>query len=192
MQNQPEAYIVQRYIHNPLVIGHKKFDLRIYVLVTSHNPLTIYLYRSGFGRFTHARYQQFDLNNLQSHLTNVAIQKNSDAYDEQKGGKYELDKLRVYMMSKFPQDKVIECFYNVQEIVIKTLQATSKIIATDKRCFQLYGFDIMIDAALKPWLIEINGSPSMTANTPIDDKLKRGLIDDTLTVVNLEQMYLLA
>lgn len=50
----------------------------------------------------------------------------------------------------------------------------------------------MIDAALKPWLIEINGSPSMTANTPIDDKLKRGLIDDTLTVVNLEQMYLLA
>ena len=63
MSNQPEPYIVQRYIHNPLLIGHKKFDMRIYVLVTSHNPLTIYLYRSGFGRFTHYRYDPNDIYN---------------------------------------------------------------------------------------------------------------------------------
>jgi tubulin polyglutamylase TTLL9 len=63
MSNQPEPYIVQRYIHNPLLIGNKKFDLRIYVLVVSHNPLTIYLYRSGFGRFTHYRYDAGDINN---------------------------------------------------------------------------------------------------------------------------------
>jgi tubulin polyglutamylase TTLL9 len=60
--------------------------MRIYVLVTSHNPLTIYLYRSGFGRFTHYRYDPNDINNsgiyiiilflcIASHLTNVAIQK---------------------------------------------------------------------------------------------------------------------
>jgi tubulin polyglutamylase TTLL9 len=61
--NQPEAYIVQRYIHNPLLIGHKKFDMRIYVLVVSHNPLQIYLYRSGFGRFTHYRYDPNDIFN---------------------------------------------------------------------------------------------------------------------------------
>lgn len=61
--NQPEPYIVQRYIHNPLLIGHKKFDMRIYVLVTSHSPLTIYLYRSGFGRFTHYRYDLSDIYN---------------------------------------------------------------------------------------------------------------------------------
>ena len=58
-------------------------------------------------------------------------------------------------------------------------------MATDKRCFELYGFDIMLDTQLKPWLIEINGSPSMTANTPEDEKLKKGLVDDTLTIVNL-------
>lgn len=68
--NQPEAYIVQRYIHNPLLIGHKKFDMRIYVLVTSHNPLTIYLYRSGFGRFTHYRYDPNDIyNNCKQSMT---------------------------------------------------------------------------------------------------------------------------
>ena len=180
---------MQRYIHNPLLIGHKKFDLRIYVLVTCHNPLTIYLYRSGFGRFTHARYEQFDINNLESHLTNVAVQKNSEAYDEERGGKYFLNKLRTYMMSKFNQEKVTECFYNIQEIVVKTLLATSKLMSTDKRCFELYGFDILIDSNLKPWLIEINSSPSMTSNTPEDNAMKMGLLDDTLTIVNLENMY---
>ena len=67
--NQPEPYIVQRYIHNPLLIGNKKFDLRIYVLVTSHNPLIIYLYRSGFARFTHYRYEINDIYNLCTFFT---------------------------------------------------------------------------------------------------------------------------
>lgn len=82
MKNQPEPFIVQRYIHNPLLIGHKKFDLRLYVLVTSHNNLTIYLYRTGFGRFTHYRYDSININDLEGHLTNVAVQKNSDNYDD--------------------------------------------------------------------------------------------------------------
>lgn len=64
------------------------------------------------------------------------------------------------------------------------------MIVTDKRCFELYGFDIMIDSVLKPWLIEVNGSPSMTANTPIDRNLKLGLLDDTLTIVNIEKLYI--
>ena len=66
---------MQRYIHNPLLIGHKKFDLRIYVLVISHNPLVVYLNRSGFARFTHYRYNNDDIDNLERHLTNVAVQK---------------------------------------------------------------------------------------------------------------------
>ena len=68
MKNQAQPYIVQRYVHNPLLIGHKKFDLRIYVLVTSHNNLTIYLYRSGFARFTHCRYDPIDINKLGNNL----------------------------------------------------------------------------------------------------------------------------
>ena len=64
------------------------------------------------------------------------------------------------------------------------------MIVTDKRCFELYGFDIMIDSVLKQWLIEVNGSPSMTANTPIDRNLKLGLLDDTLTIVNIEKLYI--
>ena len=63
-----------------------------------------------------------------------------------------------------------------------------KTIINDKHCFELYGFDILFDANLKPWLIEINASPSMTANTPSDYEMKVGLLDDTFTVLDLEKM----
>ena len=64
-----------------------------------------------------------------------------------------------------------------------------KLMASDKdNSFQLYGFDILLDSKLEPWLIEVNGSPSMTANTQKDRQFKLGLLDDTLTVIDMEHL----
>jgi len=74
---QAETYVVQRYVENPMLIGGKKFDLRIYALVTSFLPLVVYLYRSGFARFSSFRYNtnQKNLGDNYVHLTNAAVQK---------------------------------------------------------------------------------------------------------------------
>ena len=72
-----EAYVISRYIENPLLVGGKKFDLRIYVLVTSYRPLKVYQYMHGFARFCNSKYTNDidDIDNPFIHLTNVAIQK---------------------------------------------------------------------------------------------------------------------
>ena len=49
---------------------------------------------------------------------------------------------------------------------------------SDKHCFKCYGYDILLDANLKPWLIEINSSPSLSTSTKGDFVLKKKLISD--------------
>ena len=79
-------------------------------------------------------------------------------------------------------------FDNIQRIIIKCFQAVQSVISKDKHCFELYGYDILIDAELNPWLIEINGNPSLTANTPIDNDNKVKMLDDMLTILDLEKI----
>lgn len=62
--NAPQAYVCQKYLMDPLLLGGRKFDMRIYALCTCYNPLTIYLYRTGFARFAHDRYDNTDTDNL--------------------------------------------------------------------------------------------------------------------------------
>ena len=71
---------------------------------------------------------------------------------------------------------------------MKSLYSVVKTIMNDKHCFELYGFDVLLDNDLKPWLIEINASPSMTANTPTDYETKLSLLEDVYTILDLEKV----
>lgn len=188
-KKEAEPYVVQRYLSDPLLIGGKKFDLRLYVLVTSYNPLVVYMYRSGFARFSHTRFSMnaADLSNVMVHLTNVAVQKHSDNYDEKRGGKWDLHNLKLYLMSVEDPEKVNNLFCAIQDVVLFSLLAVQKVMIQDKHCFELYGYDIMISSDLKPWLIEVNASPSLTANTPDDHEMKFALLDDTMTILDFEK-----
>lgn len=72
-----ESYVISRYIDNPLLIGGKKFDMRLYVLVTSFRPLKAYMFKLGFCRFCTVKYDTSvtELDNMYVHLTNVSVQK---------------------------------------------------------------------------------------------------------------------
>lgn len=182
----PETYVVQRYIEKPYLIGGKKFDIRVYVLVTSYVPLKVWLYRSGFARFSNTRFSLDSINDAFVHLTNVAIQKTAPDYDPEKGCKWSLQEFRLYLMAKHGPDVVKQLFQQIDEIFIKSLQSVQRIIINDKHCFELYGFDIMFDNNLKPWIIEVNASPSLTASSPTDYDLKVSLLEDMLHVMDME------
>jgi tubulin polyglutamylase TTLL6/13 len=52
-------------------------------------------------------------------------------------------------------------------------------------CYELLGFDVFLDSSLKPWVIEVNHSPSFSTDTPLDFKIKKNLITDTIKLLNL-------
>lgn len=72
-----EPVVLQKYLRNPLLLDGYKFDMRIYVLLTSVNPLEVYLYREGFARLSTEKYtlNENALSNNFVHLTNFAIQR---------------------------------------------------------------------------------------------------------------------
>lgn len=184
----PETYVVQRYIDNPYLIGGRKFDIRVYVLVTSYAPLKVWLYRSGFARFSNTRYSLDSISDTFVHLTNVAVQKNAPDYDPEKGCKWSMQDLRMYFTAKHGHEVVQNLFQQFDDIFIKSLQSVQKIIINDKHCLELYGFDLMIDNNMKPWIIEVNASPSLSATSPTDYELKFSLLEDVLHIVDLENL----
>eukprot|EP00927_Polykrikos_kofoidii_P074103 TRINITY_DN70067_c0_g1_i1.p1 TRINITY_DN70067_c0_g1~~TRINITY_DN70067_c0_g1_i1.p1 ORF type:complete len:513 (-),score=66.54 TRINITY_DN70067_c0_g1_i1:140-1588(-) len=188
-KREAEPYVVQRYLSDPLLIGGKKFDLRLYVLVTSYAPLVVYMYRSGFARFSHTRFTMdlTDLSNAVVHLTNVAVQKHCENYDDKRGGKWDLHHLKLYLTAQEGPEKVENLFRAIQDVILFSLLSVQKVMIQDKHCFELYGYDIMISSDFKPWLIEVNASPSLSANTPNDYDMKFGLLDDTMSVLDFEK-----
>ncbi|XP_055291165.1 probable tubulin polyglutamylase TTLL9 isoform X4 [Moschus berezovskii] len=181
-----ENYVAQRYIENPYLIGGRKFDLRVYVLVMSYIPLRAWLYRDGFARFSNTRFTLNSIDDQYVHLTNVAVQKTSPDYHPKKGCKWMLQRFRQYLASKHGPEAVETLFSDMDNIFIRSLQSVQKVIISDKHCFELYGYDILIDQDLKPWLLEVNASPSLTASSQEDYELKTCLLEDTLHIVDME------
>ena len=54
-------------------------------------------------------------------------------------------------------------------------------------CYQILGFDIMIDRHFKPWLIEVNQSPSFATDSPLDYEVKKSVLRDTFKLLNVNQ-----
>ena len=183
--NINDIYVVSKYIENPFLMGGKKFDLRIYCLVTTFHPLKAYLYQQGFCRFCNEKFSVdvSDINNIYMHLTNVAIQKKYEKYQKSNGGKFSLQNLHFYLENVYGYERAKKCHQDITQVIIGALLSVQNVMFNDKHCFELYGYDILIDQNLKPWLIEINSSPSLSTTTKGDFILKKRLINDIIDIV---------
>jgi tubulin polyglutamylase TTLL6/13 len=194
-----EHQVVQQYISKPFIIDGFKFDFRIYVLVTQCDPLHIFVYKDGLGRFATRKYVEPTAANLDDvcmHLTNYAINKLSKDFvrDDECGSKR-----RITTVNKWFEDNgydVEKIWRDIEDIIIKTLIACHPVVKHNYRscfashmggsaCFEILGFDVMLDRKLKPWLIEVNHSPSFHTDAPLDKEVKEGFLYDTLCLLNL-------
>ena len=81
------------------------------------------------------------------------------------------------------KEQVEKCFEGIRNIVYISLKSVQSVIINDKHCFEVYGYDVLIDDQLKPWLIEVNASPSLSSTTDMDRNLKMGVINDAFSIV---------
>ena len=202
LQNLPsvEGCVVSRYIGEPLLIGGLKFDLRVYVLVTSYEPLRVYLYDEGLARFASEPYTSSVKASKFSFLTNYSINKknekfiqNTDAYQDNCGHKWSLSALMKYLSESSLDTSSL--LGKVYDLIIKTMisiepsvvSLSKKLVLGRNNCFDLLGFDIIIDSKLKPWLLEVNLSPSLATDSPLDLHIKSNLVSDTLNLIGIRQ-----
>uniref|UniRef100_A0A1A9WDN5 Tubulin polyglutamylase TTLL4 n=1 Tax=Glossina brevipalpis TaxID=37001 RepID=A0A1A9WDN5_9MUSC len=186
--------VVQKYIERPLLINDNKFDMRIYVVLTSINPLRIYLYKDGLARFASVKYSS-ELNSLDErcmHLTNYSINKFSQNYSKNEdfnacqGHKWTLQSLWSCLESRGVNTKRL--WATLRNLVIKAIISGEAGLNRMYRqnvnfrynCFELFGFDVLLDENLIPWLLEINISPSLHSELPLDLHVKGPLIQAVL------------
>ncbi|XP_074067755.1 tubulin polyglutamylase TTLL11 isoform X2 [Macrotis lagotis] len=212
LQSRPA--VVQEYICKPLLIDKLKFDIRLYVLLKSLEPLEIYIAKDGLSRFCTEPYQEPNFGNLHHvfmHLTNYSLNIHSGNFihsdNVNTGSKRTFSSILCKLSSKGVDIKKI--WSDIISLVIKTVIALTPELKVfyqsdipagrpGPTCFQILGFDILLMKNLKPVLLEVNANPSMRIehekelspgvfeNVPslVDEEVKVAVIRDTLRLVD--------
>ncbi|XP_004529350.1 tubulin polyglutamylase TTLL13 isoform X1 [Ceratitis capitata] len=198
--NPSERMICQTYINKPLLIDGYKFDLRVYTLITSVDPLRIFVYNEGLARFATSKYVEPTIENscdLFMHLTNYSVNKRSSQYDlcdnDDCGSKRKFCAINNWLRCR--NYEVDEFWGKIDDIIIKTILSAWPMLkhnyhacfpSHDKiqACFEILGFDILVDSKMKPYVLEVNHSPSYHTHELVDRQVKKALIRDTLLMVS--------
>ena len=198
-----EHCIAQQYLARPLLIDGHKFDLRLYVLVTGCEPLRVFLHEEGLVRLATEQYKRptkLNISQTCMHLTNYAVNKNNpnfvsnEVVQDYSGHKRSLSSFLLHLQSL--GHDVAALWEALCDLVVKTLVVTQPSLAHvynasqpqdlfNAHCFEILGFDIILNKQLKPFLLEVNHSPSFTADSPLDAEIKTRVVAEALRLMNI-------
>ncbi|RCN32107.1 hypothetical protein ANCCAN_22101 [Ancylostoma caninum] len=204
--------LVQEYVSAPFLMKDQlKFDFRVYGVIRSINPLSIYVSREGMARFCTERYKKptsSNFDNLYSHLTNYSLNKVNDAYvhsntlhDQVTGSKRLLSTVFSQMAACGVRPKKL--WHDVKLIIVKTVLAMlpELMIQYERtfsgkegpQCFQIVGFDIMVREDGSPILLEVNACPSLTIDHggPDGDSRQKSVVDEVIKIPLVRDTLLL-
>ena len=128
--------VVSHYINNPMLINGYKYDLRIYIAVTSINPLRLYMYEEGLVRFATAKYKPLGKESFTkyTHLTNYSVNKknanfiqNNDASQDNYGSKWSLTAFWKYCKNNGIDDLKIR--RRIEDVVIKSVISAEHVMS---------------------------------------------------------------
>ena len=115
------------------------------------------------------------MDNEMVHLTNVAIQKNSEEYQRSAQGhgfKWSIKNLITYIEGTRGMEAAEKLMEDMGWLMVHSLKAAQNVMIHDKHCFECYGYDIMIDSNLKPWLLEVRFRARVRARVKVGIRVR--------------------
>ena len=183
-EKKPNNLIIQKYLEEPLLYNGRKFDIRIWVLFTyigKDSKYEVFVFKEGHLKACSDLYN-IDSDNLFIHLTNYSVQKHNKNFSKKEIGneisfqsfQQELD--RQNSGKNFKKD----IFPEIIKIIAITAKAVkNKINIMDrKKCFEIFGYDFILDVNCRPFLLEINTNPGLEESSPLIKMLVPRMIDD--------------
>lgn len=183
---QSSTFVIQKYIEKPLLLNNRKFDIRVWVML-SHD-LKLYFFKEGYLRTS---WEDFSLKSedvwkLFVHLTNNAVQKFSENYGQfEDGNQISFQDFQLYIDEKYADSKVSvkdDIVKEMKEIVKITFKSAEQYLYCDNKrsCFEIFGYDFIVDSNFKVWLIEINTNPWLEESSELLKSLIPRMVDDAM------------
>ena len=172
--------IVQKYLDNPLLYKNRKFDIRCFVLLDSN--FNLYFCKEGHLKGSSELY---NLNNSNKfiHITNYSLQKNSNKFELYEiGNEMSYKDFKNYLINENISLDKFDYMINQMKLLIKiSFKSVSKKLLKNKKnilCFEIFGYDFILDNDFKLWILEINNNPGLSISSPVIEKLVPRMMDD--------------
>ena len=129
-----KGFLISEYISSPHLIKGLKYDLRVYVLVTSYDPLMIYIYNDGLVRFCTKKYKvnEASLKDKLIHISNYSVQKKSEDYKKNSDASEDSSKWNFTMWEDAIRDQGHEvkvALLKIEDLIIKSIISAQDIIS---------------------------------------------------------------
>ena len=183
-ENKFNYLIIQKYIEAPFLYNRRKFDIRIWVLFTFISKtykFEVFVFKEGHLKACSETFN-LDSDDLYVHLTNYSVQKYNKNFSKIEIGneisfetfQKELDKRGDG--KNFKKDVLPKI---IKIIAISANASKNKInILSRKNCFEIFGYDFILDKNFEPFLLEINTNPGLEISSPLIEMLVPRMIDD--------------
>ncbi|KXZ53247.1 TTL5 protein [Gonium pectorale] len=193
---QKPYVLAQRYVDRPLLVEGRKFGIRVWVAVTGFNPLRAYLHANGLVLFsTHG----YDSKTWRTEAGEVALGHVTNYAQNMDGRVWDLRQLEEHMGA----EAYGKMWSKVQRNSALVIAAALQHIKADHEAMkaqsgmtcELVGLDYLIDADLHPWLLEVNGTPSLQVEhedaqvEQLIHEQKFGMVQDLMTLLGIRDRF---